>query len=719
MGVSRGIAGFMDGFVQGANQRQAWADAKRRRTIEDEEMQWRREDRDIAADERERRRKIEDENLDWQRKERGYLSTVRGLDIDNRKRVAAQEESDRAMLADAYDDAKDAEKSEEQKAAEDREAQRTAEAKKAVPLDVTMQGPQATILPGSSLETAAKAAGLGTVPGAAPPPTVAKATVPPAPEPSAPAPAPVAARGLSSLIASPANAAEMDPNARPGIDPAPAPAPAPASTPTTRESLRADRAVAAAPVYEARAARTAARTPAAAVKDARATGQTPPVAAEAANPALKDPAYPRPQAIEAAPAVPARGLSPSALNTPVTPAAPAVTSDASPALAAAASPAAPVLGSAPDAAPDRTTMVGADAAARLDPAYPRPQAIEAAPAVPARGGNPVPPAAPTNAPAPVATADASPAPSMNRARRPEPPASGDTAPRVMVPSDAPAAPAAVTPSIAIADETVGPRISRARGLEETAPAIRTARARDFLSIYAEKAVPQIMEHYLKTGRVKEAQAWQEWAQSEKTREGMESWAKMIHAAKIGDEEGFFENAIDTYNATGYFDDGYEAIASGSSLTRDSKGNITGATLKLRNQATGKTFEQKFEDVDDLYNMGIYLLSPEKVFERGMAELDAAKSFEAEQAQDDLKQQRAIELEVVKKSLDGGGNADVKSAYDDLSKEDVYGTGFNAMSEEQKAAAVAARIAQMKRLSGATSLGTVNAGGRGAAAPVDW
>lgn len=167
----------------------------------------------------------------------------------------------------------------------------------------------------------------------------------------------------------------------------------------------------------------------------------------------------------------------------------------------------------------------------------------------------------------------------------------------------------------------------------------TDRPGDFLNLYVKYGVPKIVKAYLEQGDVASAQAYQSWIETEGVKKGMKSWAKATHAAASGDDEGWFRHTIETYNTTGYFDDGYTAIREKSKLLRDDEGNIIGAQIAFKGP-DGKEFLRKFDGIDDLYRASVQFMSPENVFQYGLEQVKNADKLRADAA---LKQEeRAYE-----------------------------------------------------------------------------
>ena len=61
--------------------------------------------------------------------------------------------------------------------------------------------------------------------------------------------------------------------------------------------------------------------------------------------------------------------------------------------------------------------------------------------------------------------------------------------------------------------------------QEAPPSERQVKARTFLQIYRAEGIPKVVEHYLKQGRLDEAEKFDKWARSEDTKEGQMAWAQ--------------------------------------------------------------------------------------------------------------------------------------------------------------------------------------------------
>lgn len=213
-----------------------------------------------------------------------------------------------------------------------------------------------------------------------------------------------------------------------------------------------------------------------------------------------------------------------------------------------------------------------------------------------------------------------------------------------------AAAAETPPSVKLAAATAGPRAAAApqaaaasKGLGLLREPLKSSgdHVADFMSYYQKEAVPLIVEHYLSTGRPESATQFQEWAQGEARKAGMEHWAKGVQAASRGDEGAFLDSMIEAYNSDGYFDDGYEIVRKGSSLRKDDAGNTLGATLVFKDQETGEETTRNL-DVEDIYETGVLFLAPEQVYEHGVNRM--AETRKAQTAAEDRRRKAAGEAQ---------------------------------------------------------------------------
>lgn len=183
-----------------------------------------------------------------------------------------------------------------------------------------------------------------------------------------------------------------------------------------------------------------------------------------------------------------------------------------------------------------------------------------------------------------------------------------------------------TPSVDSATLTAPMKMGASGQPDRPTPAQSRRATKDFRDHYMAQSAPKIIKHYLSRGEIDKAREFQEFIDSKGAKAGMAAWAKAAHAAAVGDERGFIDGIEDAYNETGYYDDGYTMLKGKSGLVRDDAGKVTGAQIVFKDEQTGKEFTQEFNSTEDLYGLGLKMLSPEEVFEQGYAQVQAAKDF---------------------------------------------------------------------------------------------
>ncbi|WP_333826849.1 hypothetical protein [Pararhodobacter sp.] len=157
--------------------------------------------------------------------------------------------------------------------------------------------------------------------------------------------------------------------------------------------------------------------------------------------------------------------------------------------------------------------------------------------------------------------------------------------------------------------------SRSGATRQPSEAQREQAAERAVQDYRSRRMTPIVERYLRTGRPEQARAFEAWMNERGVQEGMRSWARAIHAYGTNDFEGLLEGLVGAYEANDYYDDGLSIDRSQTDVQRDERGNITGATIAFRDNATGRTFQQEINGIRDMAAVAIGTLSPEAVFER--------------------------------------------------------------------------------------------------------
>lgn len=132
--------------------------------------------------------------------------------------------------------------------------------------------------------------------------------------------------------------------------------------------------------------------------------------------------------------------------------------------------------------------------------------------------------------------------------------------------------------------------------------------------YTREKVPAIVEHYVRTGQLDKAKAFESWMQEKGVQDGMRNWMQAMMAWNVNDGEGVMDGLAATYNSDNYFDDGVTVIREESAVQYDQSGNIVGATVTFQDDATGRKFTQNVSDVRDMVVSVFGTLAPEQAFE---------------------------------------------------------------------------------------------------------
>ncbi|RBO54646.1 hypothetical protein DSD19_04520 [Rhodovulum sp. BSW8] len=262
-----------------------------------------------------------------------------------------------------------------------------------------------------------------------------------------------------------------------------------------------------------------------------------------------------------------------------------------------------------------------------------------------------------------------------------------------------------SPSVAVAKEAIAASTERGVIGPNDRPSLSDAQQRQakrsFMDHYLSEGVPKIVEHYLSTGQIEKAQAFEKWAQSKEVEGQLQSWSQAVLAATLGDEDGFLTSLADTYNQV---NDGYEIVRDRSGFLRDAKGNVTGAELSFKGE-DGKVFTRRYENMDDVIEAGIYAFSPEQTFEYLWGLSQQARQMRINRTKSALPSQGDIQAEIRREALEI--RKAQQFASDPLSEEDIQRMAAeNVMRQLQNAGSI---------VSGGLSVGGNGAGPK----PPDW
>ncbi|ACM02179.1 hypothetical protein [Cereibacter sphaeroides] len=158
---------------------------------------------------------------------------------------------------------------------------------------------------------------------------------------------------------------------------------------------------------------------------------------------------------------------------------------------------------------------------------------------------------------------------------------------------------------------------------KTTPARRERAAADGLRMFNEQEMPAIVERFLRTGRVKEAEAFQEWAKQQGVQKGIKSYMAATHAMMLRDTDAAEKHLTDVFNNADYYDDGFSIPKGGLEIIEGEGGKIRRARLTMVNDRTGESVTQEYSG-EDLMMMAYSALDPVAAFEAGWAAVNDPK-----------------------------------------------------------------------------------------------
>ena len=166
--------------------------------------------------------------------------------------------------------------------------------------------------------------------------------------------------------------------------------------------------------------------------------------------------------------------------------------------------------------------------------------------------------------------------------------------------------------------------------------------------FDEDGIRRLEQFFIRNGDFEKARQWREFATAANTQAAMTKWVEAMTYWQMNDEDGFLDAMAEVYNAKGYYEDGLTVLREGTSFQRDDAGNVIGATITFRDGDSGDTFRRTINGPRDLIGAAIIgALSPEQVFERGMAE---AEAMAAQQANQGMSMDERIKVEASVRAL---------------------------------------------------------------------
>lgn len=243
--------------------------------------------------------------------------------------------------------------------------------------------------------------------------------------------------------------------------------------------------------------------------------------------------------------------------------------------------------------------------------------------------------------------------------------------------------AAATAADAMTETESGQRVAQvAAGIGVDPKKTHPTEARErvvgtWMDNFMREGMPIVVRGMVQRGDYEGAQRLQEWSSTAAAQAGLRDWARAGMAASIGDFDGFADHLASAYNNGGYFDDGYSIVRDKSDFIRTPDGDVAGAVITFKDEATGREFQRQFDSADDILSAGIGLLAPEKVIEYQMQQ-QAART-EALQA---VARQRAAEAKDLERRVDSVA----KTIFDASAKNAMPGDETMSYAEARQQAA---------------------------------
>lgn len=184
------------------------------------------------------------------------------------------------------------------------------------------------------------------------------------------------------------------------------------------------------------------------------------------------------------------------------------------------------------------------------------------------------------------------------------------------------------PSFKVGGETTG-SLDQARD-------IASQNVGDVSDYFMKTAAPKIRDTYMAQGEIEKAQQWDEYLKDRKGEKAVKDWGKAFMAARSGD----WDQAASAFGKyyTDYIDDGVEY--KGHKTMKDDDGNITGFSISLKDNDTGKSRKVPMTK-NEMFTLGM-AHNPQVLFENTYARHTAAQDARLEEAQAQRDHSRDLE-----------------------------------------------------------------------------
>lgn len=124
---------------------------------------------------------------------------------------------------------------------------------------------------------------------------------------------------------------------------------------------------------------------------------------------------------------------------------------------------------------------------------------------------------------------------------------------------------------------------------------------------------RMRDYYVKAGDLDMAEKWDKYAETREARRQMRHFGNALKAASVGNHEGFIKNIRPVLEDN--YGKGFEIRNTTPVKTKD--GTVTGYNFEILNTRTGEATQNSMS-IDDLYQVGLTMGSPEQGFSRWLA-----------------------------------------------------------------------------------------------------
>lgn len=170
------------------------------------------------------------------------------------------------------------------------------------------------------------------------------------------------------------------------------------------------------------------------------------------------------------------------------------------------------------------------------------------------------------------------------------------------------------------------------------------------SFFKDTLIPKMTATLIAQGKPDQAQAWEQYADQEQTRQNMATWAKAVKLAQLQDYDG---SASELMKLHPHFDDGYDLISAKPTTGDDGE---SGFTMTVR--APDGSTQQIYQNSKSLTEMGLPQLSPIEMFNQMYKRQVNADTLEAKAGFDQQNDERTMKRALAVAGVQAGARQQV-------------------------------------------------------------